>query len=175
MIHLRPQNTAISLFIMTIIAVATMNNCYAFSLWGYTPESGITYSPIGFHWQDYFEDQPQPNDMNHIVVLNYKSFGVGTFIDSFQDDLERIYLVEFERNIINKKKFKMSYSLGLVYGYHGRLAQGSDFQNPVLNTLMKGDVNPWIYLTFKYQLNKHFALISMMTVNYATAGIKLVF
>src|SRR3989338_763006 len=175
MIYLRKKNNAISIFIVAIVTIVAITNCYAFSLWGYTPQSGITYAPIGFHWQNYLEGRPQPNDMNHIVALNYKSLVVGTFIDSYQNDLARIYLLAFERNIINRKKFKMSYTVGLVYGYRGKLAQVSDFQNPILQDLMKGDINPCAYLTFKYHLNKHFALISMLTVNYLTVGIKLVF
>lgn len=124
------------------------NRSFVQKLLGDTPGSAITFLPYATHTRkaDFY-------GVSYFAV-NYKSWEVNTFRNSWGD---QNYSLSYKRTLNFNERFLLSYGVGIMYGYDGRL--GGNDNVPLSNTfLFNGKINPVLGLEFDYKVYKNIAL-----------------
>jgi hypothetical protein len=112
---------------------------------GKTPQNAISIFPAGFH-----TDEINKNINFKFLGISYKDYTFSSFENSFKD---RTYSIGINKNIFSKNNVFIGYTVGILYGYDGRLSttEGVPFRKTFL---FKGDINPFLGLNISYQLTK---------------------
>ncbi len=115
------------------------------AMWGTTPESGVSYLPIGLH-----SDSVKAEGF-HLTGLSYRSVFGGTFMNSFGD---RTWAVGLERTVVNSGRLHINYWFGAMAGYDGRLvgSRGIPFSH---SFLFRYNVNPCLGVPVLIDLRRH--------------------
>lgn len=138
-------------FLLIGLMIATVSQASFWSaIKGTAPESSITFAPVGFHVFDALRGISQPNDLNFMTALNYKSYMIGTFNNS---ERNQVYYIGINRNVYVHKKFSIGYLIGIMHGYHGYLKQS-------FGPIFGHDPGPLIAISMRYTLTQHFDLFS---------------
>lgn len=97
-------------------------------LWGKTASTEIIFAPFGLHFFDPLNQQyisyGEPgmvNDAQYLLSLHWKSVTIGTFTNSYRDQVEFLGLY---RQIVYLKQFDLAYLVGVMTGY-GQNAQNN--------------------------------------------------
>jgi hypothetical protein len=114
------------LFFLSFSANASINPFKL--LWGREASTEIIFAPFGYHLFDspdqqyVFHREPgMVNDAQYLVSLHWKSVTIGTFTNSYHDQVEFVGLY---RQIIYLKRFDLAYLVGAMTGY-GENAQNN--------------------------------------------------
>lgn len=116
------------------------------AMWGQAPESAITFAPVGYHIMDGLRGTPQPNDLNWMTAINYKTYIIGTFNNS---ERRQTYFAGVDRDFYFHKRISLGYLLAIMHGYGGSL-------RPALGPVLGGDPGLLLALTARYRLTQHF-------------------
>lgn len=137
------------IFIASVIIICFSVTIYAGFLqriWSSTPQTSITFEPVGFHTTDALRGFSQGNDLNYAIGFNYKTIIAGTFINSYDN---RVYYIGVNRDFFIYKRLTLNYLLGIMHGY------GDD-----ATSLGVCDPGPLLALNIRYNLIKHFDFFS---------------
>ncbi len=124
------KNLANALVLFSFLFLSNANaNINPFKLlWGKTASTEIIFAPFGYHFFDPLNQQyisrGEPgmvNDAQYLLSLHWKSLTIGTFTNSYHDQVEFLGLY---RRIIYLKRFDLSYLIGAMTGY-GKNAQNN--------------------------------------------------
>ncbi len=131
--------------------------------WGTPPSNGVFYMPAGLH---HYATDPKYIGM---VGGIYKALFGMTFTNSYDD---RTWALGIQRDFYHAGRLRLGYAAGLMYGYHGRLAESHRF--PLQNTfLFTGDVNPVIGVPVHIDTSTRLQLEVFITPIVSLLGIKV--
>lgn len=136
------------IFFLGLLLISFACSVYAnfmSALWGKSPQSSIIFEPIGYHIIDAYRDQPQPNNMNYLVSINYKTFIIGTFNNSLH---HQVYYAGINRDFFNYKKLTLNYMFGIMHGY-------GNFLQDTLGPTLGNDPGPLLAFNIRYNLVKN--------------------
>ncbi|MHA3976834.1 hypothetical protein ACW9UR_04040 [Halovulum sp. GXIMD14794] len=129
--------------------------------------NGIMYFPYGVHTaSDELEATP-----HNLVGLSYRSFSLAYFRNSYGGDT--VALVH-GRNLLSYEPFGADLFYGIMYGYHGELAE-SDNMPSVAKPLFEGEINPVASVSPYWRVTERLELRAMLTPFFATLGVKVNF
>ena len=134
-----------------IFACAVADAGFWATIWGVAPQSSFIFAPVGYHIMDALRGISQPNNLNWLTAVNYKTFIGGTFNNSQR---RQVYFLGINRNLYTYKKLSLGYMLGIMHGYNGYLKNS-------LGPIFGHDPGPIAVVTMRYAVKKHVDLFSV--------------
>lgn len=159
------KSVIISLLLLTVCNINSQESkTFWETLKGKTPETSITFLPVGSHTKDF--------DLIDVwyTGFNYKSVEFAGFKNSF-GDLTLTLL--FKRQIELKGNFSLIYGFGVMYGYDGKLQDVKRI--PLRNTfLFTGALSPLGGVTVDYKVGKKLSLQLNITPVVIVYGVRYI-
>ena len=137
-------------------------------LWGRTASTEVIFAPFGYHFFDPLNQQyishGEPgmvNDAQYLLSLHWKSVTIGTFTNSYRDQVEFLGLY---RQVIYLKRFDLAYLIGVMTGY-GKNAQNNG--GPTLtHSIVAHDPGLIVALDASMPLTKKIAFHMILPVDF---------
>lgn len=137
-------------------------------LWGKTAPTEIIFAPFGYHLFDspneqYLFDKQfhSVNDAQYLLSFHWKSIAVGTFTNSFGDQVEFLSLY---RQVITSQRFDLAYIVGVMTGY-GQYADGNGGPS-FMHSIIDHDPGLLVALDAKLPITKKIAFHMVCPINF---------